>query len=87
MAQPLSAKTETKTGGATYTVKKGDALSVIAQKNGVSMATLQRLNGIKNLNFIKVGQVLKLTDSASTPTKGKESSYALPSGVFKVTSP
>ncbi|WP_409017997.1 N-acetylmuramoyl-L-alanine amidase [Bacillus velezensis] len=81
------AKTETKTGGATYTVKKGDALSVIAQKNGVSMATLQRLNGIKNPNFIKVGQVLKLTDSASTPTKGKKSSYTLPSGVFKVTSP
>ncbi|USP43570.1 N-acetylmuramoyl-L-alanine amidase [Bacillus amyloliquefaciens] len=84
---PKQPKTETKTGGATYTVKKGDALSVIAQKNGVSMATLQRLNGIKNPNFIKVGQVLKLTDSASTPTKGKKSSYALPSGVFKVTSP
>ncbi|MEC0384628.1 peptidoglycan-binding protein [Bacillus velezensis] len=84
---PKPPKTETKTGGATYTVKKGDALSVIAQKNGVSMATLQRLNGIKNPNFIKVGQVLKLTDSGSTPTKGKKSSYALPSGVFKVTSP
>ncbi|MFU1714172.1 N-acetylmuramoyl-L-alanine amidase [Bacillus amyloliquefaciens] len=84
---PKPPETETKTGGTTYTVKKGDALSVIAQKNGVSMATLQRLNGIKNPNFIKVGQVLKLTDSASTPTKGKKSSYALPSGVFKVTSP
>ena len=84
---PKPPKTETKTGGATYTVKKGDALSVIAQKTGVSMATLQRLNGIKNPNFIKVGQVLRLTDSASTPTKGKKSSYTLPSGVFKVTSP
>ncbi|APA04045.1 N-acetylmuramoyl-L-alanine amidase [Bacillus velezensis] len=84
---PKPPKTETKTGGATYTVKKGDVLSVIAQKNGVSMATLQRLNGIKNPNFIKVGQVLKLTDSGSTPTKGKKSSYTLPSGVFKVTSP
>ncbi|MED0777763.1 N-acetylmuramoyl-L-alanine amidase [Bacillus siamensis] len=84
---PKPPKTETKTGGATYTVKKGDALSVIAQKTGVSMATLQRLNGIKDPNFIKVGQVLKLTDSASSPTKGKKSSYTLPSGVFKVTSP
>ncbi|ARB32192.1 hypothetical protein BAJT_02300 [Bacillus velezensis] len=71
IAQPLSAKTGTKTSGATYTVKKGDALSVIAQKNGVSMATLQRLNGIKNPNFIKVGQVLKLTDSASPQQKAK----------------
>ncbi|RUR98779.1 N-acetylmuramoyl-L-alanine amidase [Bacillus velezensis] len=51
------------------------------------MSTLQRLNGIKNPNFIKVGQVLRLTDSASTSTKGKKSSYTLPSGVFKVTSP
>ncbi|ASB54511.1 N-acetylmuramoyl-L-alanine amidase [Bacillus velezensis] len=84
---PKPPKTETKTGGATYTVKKGDALSVIAQKTGVSMTTLQRLNGIKDPNFIKVGQVLKLTDSASSPTKGKKSSYTLPSGIFKVTSP
>ncbi|WP_426616663.1 N-acetylmuramoyl-L-alanine amidase [Bacillus velezensis] len=81
------AKTETKTDGATYTVKKGDTLSEIAQKEGISMATLQKLNGIKNPNYIKVGQVLKLTDSPSPPTKGKKTSYTLPSGVFKVTSP
>ncbi len=72
---------------ATYTVKKGDVLPVIAQKTAVNMATIQRLNSIKDSNFIKVGQVLKLTDSASSPTKGKKSSYTLPSGVFKVTSP
>ncbi|TWO91026.1 LysM peptidoglycan-binding domain-containing protein [Bacillus velezensis] len=74
-------------GGPTYTVKKGDALSVIAQKTGVSMATLQSLNGIKDPNFIKAGQVLKLTGSASSPSSGKKSSYTLPSGVLKVTSP
>ncbi|MEN4815783.1 N-acetylmuramoyl-L-alanine amidase [Bacillus velezensis] len=81
------AKTETKTGGATYTVKKGDALSVIAQKNGVSMAALQKLNGIKDPNFIKVGQVLKLIGSVSSSSGKKKSSYTLPSGIFKVTSP
>ncbi|AMQ71807.1 MULTISPECIES: N-acetylmuramoyl-L-alanine amidase [Bacillus amyloliquefaciens group] len=86
-ASSSPAKTETKTGAATYTVKKGDALSVIAQKNGVSVATLQSLNGIKNPNLIKVGQVLKLTGSASSPTSGKKSSYTLPTGIFKVTSP
>lgn len=82
-------KTKTKANGATYTVKKGDALSVIAQKTGVSMATLQRLNGIKNPNLIKVGQVLKLTGSSASSTKpsSKKTSYALPSGVIKVTSP
>ncbi|MDW0355029.1 N-acetylmuramoyl-L-alanine amidase [Bacillus velezensis] len=81
------AKTETKTGGATYTVKKGDALSVIAQETGVSMATLQSLNGIKNPNLIKVGQVIKLTDSAGSPSGGKKSSFRLPAGIFKVTRP
>nr|MDH3092749.1 peptidoglycan-binding protein [Bacillus velezensis] len=80
-------KTDSKPSGATYTVKKGDALSVIAEKTGVSMKTLQSLNGIKNPNLIKVGQVLKLTRSAGSPSGGKKSSYTLPSGVFKVTSP
>ncbi len=83
------AKTIAKTNGATYTVKKGDALSVIAQKTGVSMATLQKLNGIKNPNLIKVGQVLKLTGSSVSSAKpsSKKTSYALPSGIYKVTSP
>ncbi|KAF1678620.1 N-acetylmuramoyl-L-alanine amidase [Bacillus sp. SKDU12] len=83
------AKTIAKTNGATYTVKKGDALSVIAQKTGVSMATLQKLNGIKNPNLIKVGQVLKLTGSSVSSAKpsSKKTSYALPSGVIRVTSP
>ncbi|KXZ17885.1 N-acetylmuramoyl-L-alanine amidase [Bacillus nakamurai] len=81
------AKTDTKASGtATYTVKKGDALSVIAQKTGVSMATLQSLNGIQNPNLIKVGQVLKLTGSAGSSSSGKKS-FPLPSGIFKVTSP
>ncbi|MGF7533616.1 N-acetylmuramoyl-L-alanine amidase [Bacillus mexicanus] len=78
-----------KVSGGTYTVKKGDALSVIAQKTGVSMATLQSLNGIKNPNLIKVGQVLKLKGSSTSSPKpsSKKTSYALPSGVIKVTSP
>ncbi|PAE74480.1 LysM peptidoglycan-binding domain-containing protein, partial [Bacillus velezensis] len=68
-------KTETKTGRATYTVKKGDTLSEIAQKEGISMTTLQKLNGIKNPNLIKVGQVLKLTDSSKSSSNGKKYVY------------
>ncbi|MBL3648251.1 N-acetylmuramoyl-L-alanine amidase [Bacillus sp. RHFS10] len=73
----------------TYTVKKGDTLSVIAKEHGVSVATLQSLNGIKNPNLIKVGQVLKLTGSSTSSPKpsSRKTSYALPSGVIKVTSP
>ncbi|MFB7802580.1 N-acetylmuramoyl-L-alanine amidase [Bacillus subtilis] len=78
-----------KASGGTYTVKKGDTLSVIAKEHGVSVATLQSLNGIKNPNLIKVGQVLKLTGTSTSSTKpsSKKTSYALPSGVIKVTSP
>ncbi|MGY0654745.1 N-acetylmuramoyl-L-alanine amidase [Bacillus subtilis] len=78
-----------KASGGTYTVKKGDTLSVIAKEHGVSVATLQSLNGIKNPNLIKVGQVLKLTGSSTPSTKpsSKKTSYALPSGVIRVTSP
>jgi len=43
----------------TYTVKKGDALSVIAKRLGVPMSELIKKNNIKNANLIKVGQVLK----------------------------
>ncbi|RRN59837.1 LysM peptidoglycan-binding domain-containing protein [Bacillus subtilis subsp. subtilis] len=78
-----------KASGGTYTVKKGDTLSAIAKEHGVSVATLQSLNGIKNPNLIKVGQVLKLTGSSTPSTKpsSKKTSSALPSGVIKVTSP
>ncbi|MEC1661054.1 N-acetylmuramoyl-L-alanine amidase [Bacillus mojavensis] len=78
-----------KASGGTYTVKKGDNLSAIAKEHGVSVATLQNLNGIKNPNLIKVGQVLNLTGSSTSSPKpsSKKSSFNLPSGIFKVRSP
>ncbi|MHA6167855.1 N-acetylmuramoyl-L-alanine amidase [Bacillus mojavensis] len=78
-----------KASGGTYTVKKGDTLSAIAKEHGVSVATLQSLNGIKNPNLIKVGQVLNLTGSSTLSPKpsSKKSSFNLPSGIFKVRSP
>ena len=48
-----SSSPETKPG-ATYTVKKGDTLSEIAQETGVSMANLQKWNNIKDPNKIKM---------------------------------
>ncbi|MFV4883366.1 N-acetylmuramoyl-L-alanine amidase [Bacillus velezensis] len=60
-----SSSPETKPG-ATYTVKKGDTLSEIAQETGLSMSNLQKWNNIKDPNKIKVGQVLKLTGSSSS---------------------
>jgi LysM repeat protein len=45
---------------ATYTVKPGDTLSVIAARFGTTVAELVKLNNIKNPNLIYVGQILKL---------------------------
>ena len=41
-----------------YVVQKGDTLSKIARKFGVTVARLQTLNGIKNAGLIFVGQKL-----------------------------
>lgn len=45
-----------------YTIKRGDTLSAIALKNRTTVATIRRLNGIKN-NSIQVGQRIKLPAS------------------------
>lgn len=44
----------------TYKVVRGDTLGAIAKKFGTTVNELAKLNGIKNVNLIIVGQVLKL---------------------------
>ena len=44
----------------TYTVKKGDTLSSIARKHGLSSTSLRKINELQVNDVIKVGQVLKL---------------------------
>ncbi|MCY9052436.1 N-acetylmuramoyl-L-alanine amidase [Bacillus spizizenii] len=68
-------KSAPKASGSTYTVKKGDTLSEIAEKTGVSVAKLQSYNNIKNANKITVGQVLKLKGGSTSSTKGKKYVY------------
>jgi GH24 family phage-related lysozyme (muramidase) len=43
----------------TYTVKKGDNLTVIAKRLNTTIKHLADMNNIKNINLIYVGQVLK----------------------------
>lgn len=49
----------------TYTVQSGDTLSSIAAKFGTNYQALASLNGISNPNLIYVGQVLRVSGSAS----------------------
>ena len=41
-------------------VKKGECLSVIAQRRGISWQYLAQLNDIENYGFIRDGQTLKV---------------------------
>ena len=51
-----------------YTVKKGDTLPEIAQKYGTTTSYLAKLNGIKNPNYIVVGQKIQITANATIMT-------------------
>lgn len=44
----------------TYTVRSGDTLSGIAARYGTTWQHLQQINGIRNANLIRVGQVLRI---------------------------
>jgi LysM repeat protein len=51
-----------------YTVRKGDTLAKIAQRCGVSVASIKKLNGLSG-STIQVGQILVLRKSrGSTPS-------------------
>lgn len=58
-----TSKKSSSTATSTYTVKKGDTLSGIARKYGVSYKTLMSWNNLKSTN-IRVGQKLKVKGSA-----------------------
>jgi LysM repeat protein/GH25 family lysozyme M1 (1,4-beta-N-acetylmuramidase) len=58
-----------------YKVVSGDSLSKIAKKFGTTVSNLQNLNGIKNKNFIKVGQVLKIKGMVTVKTTTAKSDY------------
>ena len=65
VAQPTPVVQTAQAEPATYTVKRGDNLSVIARRLGTDAQTLQRLNNIRYANLIYPGQVLKLPESVS----------------------
>lgn len=64
----------------TYKVRRGDTLSTIATRFGVSSSDLARWNDISNARKLYVGKVLRLTapgsSSASTASSGSSTSSA-----------
>lgn len=60
-AKPAAKKVVDKPAPKVYTVKSGDTLGKIARANKTTVSALQKLNGIKNANQIRVGQKIKLS--------------------------
>lgn len=53
-------RTSSSSRSKTYTVRKGDSLSRIASRNGVTVKQICRLNGIKTTSTLRPGQRLRL---------------------------
>ena len=62
---PVEAKAPT-SAPQVHVVKQGDTLSAIAQRHGLTVKQLKRLNGL-NSSRLKLGQKLALDRAAATP--------------------
>lgn len=54
------------TGKIIYTVKRGDTLSSIAQRYGVSVNQIAKINDIANVNLIYPGEKIRITSLSNT---------------------
>jgi murein DD-endopeptidase MepM/ murein hydrolase activator NlpD len=67
--------------GGTYTMRGGESLYGIARAHGVTVAELQRVNGISNPRNVRVGTVLKVPGGGASepaPESGQEVAVAPP---------
>jgi len=62
-----------------YTVQWGDTLYSLALRFGTTVDSIVALNGLANASFIQVGQVLKISGTASAPS-GTGGQYTVVAG-------
>jgi membrane-bound lytic murein transglycosylase D len=70
-----------------HVVKRGDSLWRIAQRNGMSVTTLAKMNGMRTGDTLRAGQRLRLSSSgggssasSATPASGRKVTYTVRSG-------
>lgn len=63
-----------------YTVQRGDTLSGIAQRFGVSLRALAAANGLSTRSYVYVGQRLRIPKSNATPATGTSRVYTVRRG-------
>ena len=64
--KPAAEKPQDTSGYVTYTVRAGDTLSKIAEEYGTTVSALGSINGIKDVDLIIVGRVLKIPVASTT---------------------
>lgn len=62
------------TGTSTYTVKAGDTIAKIANQFGTTVAKIQSLNNLSNVNLIFVNQTLKISGAVTNTTNSTTTS-------------
>lgn len=67
ISQLLGRSPSAPTTGATYTVRAGDTLYSIARRHNTTVSRIASANNISNVNLIRVGQVLRIPGTSSTP--------------------
>ena len=77
-SKPMPAGDKAALDSGEYTINRGDTLSAIARRLGVSTQELARINSIKDPNFIRAGDKLRLRDQepveaaeAAAPDEGE----------------
>ena len=64
----------------TYTVKAGDTLYAIAQRFNTTVAKLAAANNITNVNLLRIGQVLKIPGTSTSPPPATTVKYTVKAG-------
>ncbi len=70
--------------GGTYTVRRGDTVSAIAARTGVSQRTIARANGLDAAGSIREGQVLRLTGTATRTPSSSAAPTSSGAGTYTV---
>ncbi|QHJ72408.1 polysaccharide deacetylase [Planococcus halotolerans] len=64
----------------TYTVKAGDTLYSIANRYNTTVAKIAAANNITNVNLLRIGQVLKIPGTTTTPPAATTVKYTVKAG-------
>jgi len=73
-------------GGGSVTVRSGETLSEIAERNGVSLNRLMQANGIQDPTTLQVGQRLVIPGATRAATAASAPAAAGPTGFYTVKS-